>query len=619
MMLMPNFMFRFEKPRAHQDNMIKDIYEALRSKSSILINAPTGIGKTDASLSAALTFATENNLKVLFLTPKTSQHRIAIEVLNGIRSKFSLDLKFIDMVGKQKLCINDSINMISNEAFHKECEKLVKSGRCEFYKRFKEKGDAAGELWADAMQGHNKLFSVSKDYGICAYEAASSLARDANVIIADYSHVLNPNTRPAFLKRIAGTLSNTIVIWDEAHNLVNLAASYMSDAITTRAVQRASEELKSISSDMDISYFEFILNKLAETHLSKESEAFIYRHDLPDEITGLQGDVADQLERNALEYIEKSKARRSSLMHLANFIRKLTAEDPAIAKIISRSGESVKLTLSCLYPDSIMDVLKEPYANIFMSATLIPLSMYSDLFGVSGASTHNYASPFPEYNRVAYVDSGVTTKYASRSISEYKAIAEKISDIKGRIQGNIAVFFPSFQVLNSVRRYISSDNIITQRDGMGSAAIDTILEKLQASDDSLLLGVLGGSLSEGVDYPKNIIKAVIVVGLPFAKPNLELGAKVAYMDGRFKGRGEEYAYRIPTLIKVIQASGRAIRNESDRAVIVFMDRRYKWSAYMSIISSVIKVSARSDYLEGISEFFSGHETQKNQDAVPGVR
>ncbi|MEM0149771.1 MAG: ATP-dependent DNA helicase [Candidatus Micrarchaeaceae archaeon] len=600
---MTEFFFRFGKPRKHQDRMMDDIYKALESKSSILINAPTGIGKTDASLSAALTFAMKNNLKVLFLTPKISQHRIAIEALNGIRGKLPTGLKFIDMVGKQKLCINDNINLIANEAFHKECEKLVRSGKCEFYKRFKDMGSIPDDIQDQAMQGHNRLFSVSRDYGICAYEAASSLAREADVVIADYSHILNPSTRPAFLKRIAGSLSNTIVIWDEAHNLVNLAASYMSDSITTRAIQRASEELRSIGSSVDLGYLDFTLNKLAEAHLSRESEAFIYMHDLPDEITGSQDKIAEQLERSALEYIEKSKARRSSLMHLANFIRKLAEDDPAVAKIISKANGSVRLTLSCLYPDRIIDVLKEPYANIFMSATLVPLGMYSDLFGISGASTRNYVSPFPERNRVAYVDDSVTTKYSYRSVSEYKAIAERLSNIKRRVNGNVAVFFPSFQVLNGVRRYIDG-NIIAQGEGMSSSAIERILDKLQTSSNSLLLGVLGGSLSEGVDYPKNIIKAVVVVGLPFAKPNLELGAKVAYMDGKFKGKGEEYAYRIPALIKVIQASGRAIRNETDRAVIVFMDKRYRWSAYMSIISSAMKVSNRADYLAGISEFFS---------------
>jgi DNA excision repair protein ERCC-2 len=290
-------------------------------------------------------------------------------------------------------------------------------------------------------------------------------------------------------------------------------------------------------------------------------------------------------------------------MHLANFIKKLTEDSPAVAKIISKSNGLVRLTLSCLYPDRIIDVLKEPYANIFMSATLVPLSMYSDLFGINGASKHNYISPFPEHNRIAYVDDSVTTKYASRSVLEYKAIAERLSGIKRRINGNVAVFFPSFQVLKGVRRYIDG-NMITQEEGMSSSAIERILDRLHASTNAILLGVLGGSLSEGVDYPKNIIKAVVVVGLPFAKPNLELGAKVAYMDGKFKGKGEEYTYRIPALIKVIQASGRAIRNETDRAVIVFMDKRYRWSAYISIISSAMKISNRSDYLEGISEFFS---------------
>ncbi len=70
---------------------------------------------------------------------------------------------------------------------------------------------------------------------------------------------------------------------------------------------------------------------------------------------------------------------------------------------------------------------------------------------------------------------------------------------------------------------------------------------------------------------------------------------------------------------MIQAAGRAIRNESDRAVIVFMDKRYKWSAYQSIISASMKVSERSDYLDGISEFFLDREAVGSDSTVLSAR
>ncbi|MEM2121193.1 MAG: DEAD/DEAH box helicase family protein, partial [Candidatus Woesearchaeota archaeon] len=40
--------FPFEKLRPEQERMILDIEQALKSKKNILLNAPTGIGKTIA-------------------------------------------------------------------------------------------------------------------------------------------------------------------------------------------------------------------------------------------------------------------------------------------------------------------------------------------------------------------------------------------------------------------------------------------------------------------------------------------------------------------------------------------------------------------------------------------
>ena len=104
------YFLRFKKARKHQEQMINDIYESLKEGKNILVNAPTGIGKTDAALSASLTFAKEKNIDIFFLTPKISQHRIVVESLLETNKKFNLGIKFVDMVGKQNLCINEKIN-----------------------------------------------------------------------------------------------------------------------------------------------------------------------------------------------------------------------------------------------------------------------------------------------------------------------------------------------------------------------------------------------------------------------------------------------------------------------------------------------------------------------------
>ncbi len=121
---MQDLYFRHENFRPMQQNFIADVWGALERKSNIVACVPTGTGKTDAAISTALTFASHNNLNVFFLTPKISQHRIAVESIKGIVSKYSLDVKGVDFVGRENMCDEELFGC----NFHnkKECKSYCK-------------------------------------------------------------------------------------------------------------------------------------------------------------------------------------------------------------------------------------------------------------------------------------------------------------------------------------------------------------------------------------------------------------------------------------------------------------------------------------------------------------
>ncbi len=597
-----DFLLRYDKPRAYQDQMMLSIYEALKEKRSILINAPTGIGKTDGSLSAVLRFAVEEGKYVLFLTPKISQHRIVVDSLDGISRKFGLDIKYVDMVGKRNMCINEKINLFESSDFYMACEHAVKSGKCPFYLKAKNGEYNEAEMFESMSHGHNALFDTSYSLGICAYEVAANMAKTAKVIIADYAHILSPYTRPAFLKRISHNLSDAIIIWDEAHNIVDAASSYQNVSLSTNGIIAASRELQAISSSIDLGYLSFVLDTLAARKLTERESAFVLRDEIPQLLNDDIDKIVSQLENAALEYITKTSAKRSRLMHVAQFLRSVQNEDESNALIISKKGSNAILSINCLYPKNSLSVFKDAYANVFMSATLLPLEMYKDLFQVSGASVKNFASPFPKENKMCFVDEGVTTKYESRSEENYAKIAERISGLRENINGNIAVFFPSFDVMNKTIRHMKSYEMLFQRQNMHNTEIEQLIFKLKNSSNSMLFGVMGGSLSEGVDYPNNILKCVVIVGIPLSRPTLELEAKKKYIDTLFLGKGTEYVYTIPGIIRAVQAAGRAVRSERDKAVIVFMDKRYNWQSYKSLVRNFITLSENHNYLLEAANF-----------------
>ncbi len=604
-----DFPFRFDRPRQNQDKMMHDIYNTLSGGRSILINAPTGIGKTDAAIAAAVAYAFKNDLDIFFLTPKMSQHSIVVDVLKGINTKFGSGIRYVDLVGKRTLCVNERINSMEGESFYKSCERLVKSGKCVFYSNARKCESMPASLSDASSEGHNRLFDVSFEEGMCAYEIASRIAKSAEFVIADYAHLLNPYTRKAFLKRIAHSLEGAVLIWDESHNILNAASSYLDSGISVQGIGHAAKELLSIGSSIDLGYLEFAIREMEKRLLSVRREAFFSNADVPDALMQNLGTVAEELERAGLEYIEASHASRSSLMHISRFLNSLKEENASVAKIISSHNGNTRLALTCLYPADAVAAFGSAYANVFMSGTLLPLDMYRKLFGMENAEAFNYASPFPRENKISFIDGRVSSRYGSRSQEEYKRIAEGIDGIRKSVVGNIAVFFPAFGVLDSVYRHIGFEVEHIQREHMPSVAVEKLLREFRSGSDATLFGVMGGSLSEGIDYSGNVIKGIIIVGIPLERPSLALSAKVDYLDRRFGGKGAEYAYLIPGVIKAVQAAGRAIRSEEDRAFVVLMDRRYSWGIYRSIIRNFVEIEESADYIEAIRRFMRSREEQ----------
>ena len=94
----------------------------------------------------------------------------------------------------------------------------------------------------------------------------------------------------------------------------------------------------------------------------------------------------------------------------------------------------------------------------------------------------------------------------------------------------------------------------------------------------LLLAVSGGAFAEGVDYPGEMLKAVVVVSPALPMVRFEQERMRRYFEERFE-RGFEYAYVVPGMTRVVQSAGRLIRSESDTGVVVLACRRFLQAPY----------------------------------------
>jgi Rad3-related DNA helicase len=89
----------------------------------------------------------------------------------------------------------------------------------------------------------------------------------------------------------------------------------------------------------------------------------------------------------------------------------------------------------------------------------------------------------------------------------------------------------------------------------------------------LLLAVMGGIFSEGVDFIGNMCIGVIIFSPAIPAPTFERELIREYYANKNEA-GFDYAYTFPAMNKVIQAVGRLIRTPKDKGVIVLVGERF---------------------------------------------
>ena len=151
---------------------------------------------------------------------------------------------------------------------------------------------------------------------------------------------------------------------------------------------------------------------------------------------------------------------------------------------------------------------------------------------------------------------------------------------------------------------------------MKAARVAAILAHLhEQAAATIVFAVQGGTFSEGVDYPGEMVIGAFVVGPPLPNYDLEREQMRAYYQKRY-GAGSDYAYTIPAMARAIQSAGRVIRSGTDRGLIVLMDSRFVQPAYARAMpadwfqSEVVELVSDS-ILKDVSGFWERDPFQKD--------
>lgn len=600
--------FPFPSIRDGQKDFLKDANRVIKEGKHLVAHAPTGIGKTAAVIAPALEFALKNDKFIIFLTSKQSQHKIAVETLKNIKTK-GIYFIAVDIISKQAMCPRAEAKYYY-AVFNEYCKGLQKTSKCYYYMKYNS--DLKSTIEENIFHVE-ELVEHCRKYGVCPHRAALDVASKANIMICDYNYIFS-DISETIMTRIEKNPEDIILIVDEAHNLPDRIRNNMSNELSRFVLDEAKRELrthKSLSHHIKgvSSVFNILINK---TKL--DSEQLVEKSWFVKEIKRI---LASALIRMYYEDFVKALYKigmeiakdenKSSVLIVAEFLEQWEKYDEGCVRIFS-NHEVPNLSFKLLDPSVISkDIFSKLHSSIMMSGTLYPMQMYADILGLEKERTilKQYNSPFPKKNKMILISRDVTTLYRKRSPQMYQKIGNNILDASKHAK-NTAVFFPSYMFMQNVVNYIDSDKKLLLEERRASKSekdqVYNELVRLKKGNGGILLGVQGGSFSEGVDYADNVLDTVVVVGLPLAPPTLEVEALLKYYKEKFgHARGYDYAYLFPAMNRVMQASGRLIRSETDRGIVVLMDERFAQQRFSRFIYEDVKIV--NDIKEVSKRFF----------------
>lgn len=560
--------------REGQRELVTSVYRTILRKKKLFIQAPTGVGKTMATIFPAVKAVGEGlGDKIFYLTAKTITRTVAEQAFQ-ILKKNGLQYKVATLTAKEKICFCEKA----------ECNPDV----CPYAKgHFDRVNDAVYEMITTMEEmSRENIETQAKKHSVCPFEMGLDVSLWVDAIICDYNYVFDPN---AHLKRFfsKGKKGEYLFLIDEAHNLVERGREMYSAVLykeeflqMKKAVRYESVKLTRQLEGCN----QMLLEMKRECQTYKEYNSIShFALKLLNVMNGLQKllEEKEQVDEEVLEFY----------FHVRNFLNiyEEVDENYVIYTELEEGGD-FKLKLFCVNPAvKLQNFLSQGNSTVFFSATLLPIRYYKKLLSVETDDYAVYAhSPFKEANRLLVLGQDVSTKYTRRGYEMYERFAIYIKNVMQAKPGNYLVFFPSYRFMEEVRetfeRYRTEEMCcMMQEQNMNEQDREAFLQEFEAEREGSLAGfcVMGGIFSEGIDLTKERLIGAMIVGTGLPQVCNEREILKQYFD-RHGENGFDYAYLYPGMNKVLQAAGRVIRTEEDKGVIALLDDRFAGRRYLEI-------------------------------------
>jgi DNA excision repair protein ERCC-2 len=561
---------RFPHPefRFGQRALSEAVYRAAVARRCLVAQAPTGIGKTIATLFALLkAWPTQAFDKLFFLTAKGTGRAVALDALAQLRGSESAPaLRIVELVARDKACEHP------DKACHGES--------CPLARNFYDRLPAARQQAIDAPAlDRETLRTIARAHQVCPYYLGQELARWADIVVGDFNHYFDINA--ILFGLTAAHEWRVALLVDEAHNLLERGRAMYSARLarstlqtlrrsTPAGLRRPMERLARRWGDLQRSQI--------DAHQSRPAVPQHFAFALEDLCTALSDHLAEQPAQAEADLV----AFHFDALHFLRLVD-LMADHSIVdttfeaAPVGSRKTTDLAINLRNLVPAPHLRArFAAADACVLFSATLTPFAFHRDMLGLPPTSAWlDVDSPFSAQLTVRIADR-LSTRYRDREAS-LTSIADLMARQVATAPGNYLAFFSSFdylqQAIDRFRERHSKVTVWAQSRPMSAIERDAFLARFTDDGCGIGFAVLGGSFAEGIDLPGRRLVGAFVATLGLPPPNAVNEILRGRMQTAF-GAGYAYTYLYPGIQKVVQAAGRVIRSEQDRGVVYLLDDRF---------------------------------------------
>ena len=610
--------------RPGQETLADDIERSLRAGRRLLLQAPTGYGKTAAALYAALRVARDTGQRVFFATARTTQQRMAERTVAEMARR-GLPIRAVTLRAREKVCLNEVVACRPDACKYSES----------YHDKVREK-DLVAELWrlgaGASMPGvppPDTVQQVAGDAVACPFALSLDLVRSADLVIGDLNYAFDPAVR---LTEVGVQPGEWLVIVDEAHNLPERVLDAASPSLRVAMADAAVDALRSGRHASRTGPFAQVAEDISDWLRAGMARVPADARDRELALAVDEGvdrrtldELAERVEGLALDYAllrlthppfaagtpdlwldlaravlrarvaargagaetvaiwrasrrrwrrRKPRATPGQVSLLQGPSQAHDLSDPAGLKLLNRDAARI-----------LAPMFKDLGGAVCMSATLSPPDFYERVLGIDPEALDrvDHPSPFPPENRRVLVCPEVSTEYRHRD-RDRERTAALVSEALRAIPGNTAVFCPSFAFRDALEPLLDLGDrpVLRQERGMDERARAQLLDTLLEGRGHVLLAVLGGIFAEGIDLPGDALLGAVVVGPALPQANLERRLLQRWYQDNF-GEGFRYAWLVPGMSRVVQAAGRIIRTEEDVGAIVLVGRRFVRNEYVAMM------------------------------------